>query len=106
MAMALVKRVVFGHVPLAQSLFQCDRQQATVNGGVAGSIETFSAVMKDAQRRLIFPIDELPSDQRMLRFRVADERSILAAVVMLTLRQFFAAFAIFHGPHEGRSQFF
>src|SRR5207237_5576264 len=98
-------RVVLGHIPLADLSFQRDRKHAAIGSAVAGSIQALAPIMQNAQRRLIFPVDQLPSDQRMLVFRIANEGGVLPAVVMLPPGKLVAALSVFHGANERSCRF-
>src|SRR5262249_26960400 len=92
-------------IPLTRLSLERHGKQSAVGSAVAWSIQPLPTIVKDAQRRLIFPIHQLPSDQRMLVLGVTDEFRVLPAIVVLPAREFFAALALFHGTHESCCRF-
>src|ERR1700680_4886199 len=74
-----VHRVVLGDDPLAALVLGGDGEEFLVGAGLACTITTLAAVVKNGQPRRALPLRQLPGKQRMLRFRVADEVGVLLA---------------------------
>jgi hypothetical protein len=53
--------------------------------------------VQDAQRGRIFPVHDFPRNQRVLRFRIADESCIFLAIVSSPIGQLLAAMPVAHG---------
>src|SRR5215469_5151096 len=78
-----VQRLVLAHRPFARGLLQRDGEQRVVGLRFPGSHQPPSAIREDAKRWTILPIRQLPPDQRMLAFEIADRSRILSAIVFL-----------------------
>src|SRR5262249_29256340 len=92
-----VHGVVLGDHPLAFFILKRNREEFFIGAGLARGVAAFAAIMQNAQRRRIFPIDYLPGNQRVLCFGFTDKGGILLAVVPLPVSELFVAVSIAHG---------
>src|SRR5882762_2054188 len=97
--------VVFGGTPLS-AIFHGDPEMFTVGCGGVRRVAPRATVVQDDQRGLVFPVHQLPGNQRMLCFRFANRLGILLAVVVFPLCQNFTATPVAHGADHGERSLF
>src|SRR5271154_2622268 len=102
-ACSSVHGVVLGDYPITTFVFSGDGEKFLVGSWLTNGAFALAAIVKNDERWRLFPIDEFPRDQRMLRFRVADVVSIFLVVVVLPFRKQFVAMPIaqFFDEFEG-----
>src|SRR5215831_366451 len=84
-----VHRVVFGHNPVGGSVLQRQREKTLVDASlgwarVAGAL---SAIVKNYEWGGVFPVDQFPRQEWVLRFRFANVASIFLVVIVLPFCQ-------------------
>src|ERR1700704_3499398 len=91
-----VEGIVLSNCPARFFLFFRHGKEILVSRILARSVVALAFVMEDHKRRRIFPLHEVPLQQRMLSFGVAYEVGALPAIISFPLSQQLAAIAVTH----------
>ncbi len=83
-------------------MLECQGEQALIDAGLGWTRITgpLAAVVKNYERRRIFPVDKFPGKQRVIRFRLANIAGIFFVVVVLPFFQKLVAMPIAHLAQE------
>src|ERR1035438_9574198 len=97
----LVERVVLRNDPAGVFLFFRDREQILVRRVLCGTGVALPLIVQDDEWRGIFPLHQIPGNQRVLPFGIAEKVGPLLPVVFFPVGEHLAAIAVAHFCDEG-----
>src|SRR5581483_1294460 len=86
--------------PLSFAVVQGHRKEVSVSALLIGRVAAFAAVVKDAERRRVFPLSHFPRQERVPGFGITDECRVFPAIAFFPIHQFFFALSVAQGAEK------